>query len=753
MNKSWWSKAGNLRKKLILLGSLILFCGILTGSAKGDRTNRKAAFQNPPRQFYPLPFWHINGPMTDAGIVQQMTDAKLKAKFNGVAVLPVAQTQPDFLGEAYFKKFGLILETARKLDVNVILYDDTGFPSGTAGGQLEKQFPNDVRKTLEKSEVLRTGPGVWKSPLPAGKLMAAVAMNVETLERIDLSKSIDERGILTWNVPKGNWRILFFSCQTATFYKSYFPVDYLDTTAVSHFMGLTYDKYAEQFSTYFGNTIQLTFFDDVGFLRTERTWTNGFNEKFKEVNGFEPALYYPALWYNIGPETEAARVAFFNTRSELMAEGYPKMVTKWTKKYGLKNTGHPPGNYAVQPVDMSGDIFKFYRYTDLPLADLIIEYGRGRDGFKLISSASDLYDRPVTATEIYGALKEEFVDSLMLYRALMEIQARGINFVIPHGMWYDPTKVAIPPLVSPFSKKLAPGLPAYSDYVGRTCYLLQGGRRVADIAILYPIASLQGGFYFDSPDNKRAGTWAYPEADYLKISDRLTSEIRRDFTFVHPEYLATDQYSVQKGTLHLNNKENFQDYQTILVPGGKVISLAALRKIKHFYDAGGKVIATTLLPSLSAEVGKDQEIVKIISDLFGADASKNPQVQTNGQGGKALFIPNPTTKILADVLAEFAPNADVQLVNNPLITSSLGLFSYLHKVHNGKDIYFFANSSDDEINTEVLLRGKLNLENWNPHTGVVSSVGEVAHIRKNGQNYTRCKLNLKGVQSTFWVSK
>jgi hypothetical protein len=721
--------------------------------AQDNRTVHKSAFKSPPKQFYPIPFWHINGEMTDEGIVQQMTDAKLKARFNGVAVLPVSQTQPDFLSEAYFKKFGLILETAKKLDVNVILYDDTGFPSGTAGGQLEKQFPQDVRKTLEKSEVIRTGPGIWKSPLPAGKLMAAVAMNVETLERVDLMGFINERNILDWKVPKGNWRIMFFTCNIGAFYKIYFPVDYLDTTAVSHFMSLTYDKYAEQFSSYFGNTIQLTFFDDVGFLRTERTWTNAFNEKFKEVNGFDPPVYYPALWYNIGPETEAARVAFFNTRSELMAEGYPKMVTKWTKKYGLKNTGHPPGNYAIQPVDMSGDIFKFYRYTDLPLADLIIEYGRGRDGFKLISSASDLYDRPITATEIYGALKEDLVDSLMLYRALMEIQARGINFVIPHGMWYDPSKVSIPPLVSPFSKKLAPGLQSYSDYVGRTCFLLQGGRRVSDIALLYPIASLQGGFYFDSPDNKRAGTWAYPEADYLKISDMLTNEIRRDFTFVHPEYLATDNYSVQKGQLHLNNKENFQDYKTIIIPGGKVISVEALRKIKQFYDAGGKVIATTLLPSLSAEMGKDQEIVKLVDEIFGANASKNPQVQTNNQGGKALFIPNPTTKVLSEVLAGFTPDADVQFEENPATTSKLGVFSYLHKIHDGKDIYFFANSSDNEIDTEVLLRGKQNLENWNPHTGAVSRLQKVSYVRKNGQTYTRCKLNLKGVQSTFWIGK
>jgi hypothetical protein len=744
-------KASETHKILYL--SILLLLLVSSLPAQEPLTITKLTFANPPRQFYPAPFWHINGEMTNEGIVQQMTDARLKANFNGVAVLPVGNTLPEFLSEAYFNKYELILETARKLNVNVILYDDTGFPSGSAGGQLEMQFPDDVRKTLEKSEVVRTGPSFWKSPLPAGKLMAAVAMNTETHERIDLRSFINAHQILNWHVPKGEWRIMFFTCNTATFWKSYFPVDYLDTTAVRHFMSLTYDIYAERFSRYFKNTIQLTFFDDVGFLRTERAWTNAFNEKFIEVNRFDPAVYYPALWYNIGPETEAARVAFFNTRSELMAEGFPKMVTEWTKKYGLKNTGHPPGNYAIQPVDMSGDIFKFYRYTDLPLADLIIEYGRGRDGFKLISSASDLYDRPVTATEIYGALKEDVVDSLMLYRALMEIQARGINFVIPHGMWYNPSKVSIPPLVSPFSEKLSPGLPAYSDYVGRTCYLLQGGRRVSDIALLYPISSLQGGFCFDSPDNKRAGTWAYPEADYLRISDMLTNEIRRDFTFVHPEYLATGKYLIQKSRLHLDNKENFQDYKLIIIPGGKVISAEALRKIKLFYDAGGKVIATTLLPSLSAEMGKDLEIAKMVIEIFGPDAHSNPQVQTNDQGGKALFIPEPSITTLSEVFASFTPEADVLFEDNPLTTSQLGVFSYLHKVRDGKNIYFFANSGDNEISTNVLLRGKLSLDNWNPHSGEVTRLNKVSYIRINGHTYTRCKLNLEGVHSTFWIGQ
>ncbi len=62
----------------------------------------------------------------------------------------------------------------------------------------------------------------------------------------------------------------------------------------------------------------------------------------------------------------------------------------------------------------------------------------------------------------------------------------------------------------------------------------------------------------------------------LKIGDMLTNDIRRDFIFVHPEYLASDKYSIKNATFHLNNIENFQDYKLIIVPAGKTISLKTL---------------------------------------------------------------------------------------------------------------------------------------------------------------------------------
>lgn len=710
----------------------------------------KTEFNQPDSKYKPMPLWFMNGELTEKGIEQQLNDAK-KAGFGGVAVLPMGKTIPKYLSDAYFQKYGTILSQSKKLGMEVIMYDDVDFPSGSADGVIEKKHPQFLRKSLEKTEFKTTG--LYKGIVPQGKLMAAVAMDMVTKKRIDLKPFITNN-LLSWQTPKeGNWHIMFFNSNTASFWKPNMPVDAMDPAAMDQFMKITYDEYAKRFSSYFTNTIKFSFFDDVGFLRRERTWTNLFNEKFKALYGYEPDLFYPALWYDIGTETEAARVALFNTRAELLSEGYPKTVADWTSKRGLKSTGHPPGNYALQPVDMHGDIFKFVKHIPLPLADAIIDYGHGRDGFKLVSSAADLYDRPVVNIEVYGAFKEDTVDENMLYRTIMELFARGINFVIPHAQWYVPEKIGISPLISPYSEKFGSKLPAYSEYVSRACYLLQGGRRVSEIGLVYPISSLQAAYYFDAPENKRAGSWAYPEADYLKISDELTNEIRTDFTFIHPENLATNQYQIKKSILHLDNKENYQDYQTIIIPGGNVIALNTLQKIKDFYDKGGKVIATTLLPHKATISNQDEKVLELTNAIFGSDASNNPQLQSNTKGGKAIFVKEPKTKNLEKAIADLSVNADVIFEDEIKINSKLGVFSYLHKIKNGQDIYFFANSSDDAINTNVLLKGEHNLENWNPYDGATSSLKKLGTVKINKQVYTKYRLELAAVKSIFWVGK
>ena len=733
---------------------------LIVMSACSDADKLEQKFANPPEAYKPMPFWHINGELTTEGIRQQMTDAKVLGGFSGVTVLPLSArsetrpgTTPDFLSDEFFERYFDILETARELDMQVILYDDIDFPSGMAGGKMQEYFPDYTRKRLDKIESEISGPKMYRGIIPEGVLMSAVAMNTETLDRVVITDYLEDNS-LSWQVPEGNWKVMLFVMVKDSSHKKYLGVDYLDTAAVRNYMSLTYDVYAERLGDYFGNIIQTVFFDDVGFFQYERAWTGAFNTKFKELNGFDPEPYYPALWHDIGPETEAARHAFFKTRAELLADGYMKLVGEWSRKHGLRDTGHPPGSYRKSPIDMNGDILKYYRHTAIPLTDDIIDYGVGRDGFKLVSSAADYYDRPVVGMEIYGAYKENIFDSLMLYRPLMEAFVRGINFIIPHGLWYNSEQVYISPLVSPYSDKIAAALPAYSEYVGRSCLLLQGGRRVADIGLIYPFESLAGYFYFEAP-KPRFGEFASPETDYLVVSDWLTNDIRRDFTFIHPEFFIGEKYELGDGSVTKNNPENTQEFKILILSGSNIITIQTLEKIRDFYAKGGKVVSTTQLPYKSAELGQDQKVIDLVKEIFGVDPLTNMeyiQHNTNANGGEAFFLPRPDKRSLQQVLAQLQPAADVIFPGNTSLSPDYGKFSYIHKINDGKHIYLFANSSDDYIDTDILLKGKLKPQLWNPHTGEIIKNVHHEEITLHGERYTKLRLSLEPVKSIFIVS-
>ena len=743
----------------------IFFCTfiwlvVFSACSGGNYLEQK--FATPPEEYKPMPFWHINGELTTEGIRQQMTDAKVLGGFSGVTVLPLSTrsetrpgTTPDFLSDEFFDRYFDILEIARELDMQVILYDDIDFPSGMAGGKMQEYFPDYTRKRLDKIESEISGPKMYRGVIPEGVLMSAVAMNIETLDRIVITDYLEDK-TLTWQVPDGNWKVMLFVMVKDGSHKKYLGVDYLDTTAVRNYMSLTYDVYAERLGDFFGNVIQTLFFDDVGFFQYERAWTGAFNTKFKELNGFDPEPYYPALWHYIGPETEAARHAFFKTRAELLADGYMKLVGEWSRKHGLRDTGHPPGSYRKSPIDMNGDILKYYRHTAIPLTDDIIDYGVGRDGFKLVSSAADYYDRPVVGMEIYGAYRENIFDSLMLYRPLMEALVRGVNFFVPHGMWYnsEPGQIYIPPLVSPYSDKIAAALPAYSEYVGRSCLLLQGGRRVADIGLIYPFESLAGFFYFEAP-KPRFGEFASPETDYLVISDWLTNNIKRDFTFIHPEFFIEDKYELVDERVTLNNTDNRQEYKILILSGSNIITTQTLQKIKDFYDNGGKVVSTTQLPYKSAELGQDQKVIDLVKEIFGVDPLQTninvTQHNKNENGGEAIFIPRPDAANLDQALSQLQPAADVIFVDNDRLSPDYGNFSYIHKVKDNQHIYMFANSGDDFINTEVLLKGKLSPQIWNPHTGEITKNVHHEYVTVHREQYTKVILNIEPVKSIFVV--
>ncbi len=754
-------------KKTIALACIVAFSNFLFAQTSFSKKD----FKSPNFSFKPSPLWHMNGAMTNEGLDTQMRDIKYKSNFGGVTILPVTAqkgftgdlvypgTAPAYLTEGYFDRYTRILDNANNLGLKVIWYDDLDFPSGSAGGRMKQLYPEDTRKILTKTDSIVNGPLLISMSVPNGKLMAAVAMNTVTKKRIDISSKINNQSF-NWQAPAGKWKIMFFTCDVVrnSEMANDIAVDYLDPIAVKKYIDLNNEAFAKRYQKYFGKTVTQIFFDDVGFFTLdkhgERTWTNGFNEKFKLIYHIDPDLLYPALWEDIGAETDAARVALFNTRAELLSEGFPKLVKDWCHKYGLKSSGHPPGNYEIQPVDMNGDIVKYYRHQDIPLMDLIFSYTHGRDGFKLISSSANMYDKPVVAAEIYGAIgwiNDEKFTQKTLYKAGMDVFVRGVNFLIPHGMWYNPSKdaVRIPPLISEYNPEIGPYLKDYNEWAGRVSYMLQGGKTVSDIAMLYPIASLQSYFKFDANGSKSIGDWgkyASPTTDYLKLSDMFTMNVHRDFTFLHPEVLSSEQITIEDKTMTLHNDMNEQKYKVIIMPGESTISVKALEKIKTFYDQGGMVIATSELPMHAAEFGQDEQVINLVQSIFN-----KPGINSNANGGKAIYINQPTATILSETFSKFQIGADLQFENNPQPNAGEGALSYIHKIKDSKNIYYIANSSEEAVNTFVELRGQLHLEKWNPNTGMTEVLRDIKYIEKDGMVYTKLPLYLSAIQSIFLI--
>lgn len=710
----------------------------------------RSDFANPPFSCQSRPLWFWNGPLD--GERTRATLAACKERgYCGVGILPAHGMSPGFMTPGFLAHYRLAVEQAASLGLKLCLYDEYWFPSGSAGGLLAQRFPEALSQRLDLLAWNVTGPKLFAQVLPAGTFMGAVAMNLATKQRADISRQVKD-GQLIWQAPAGEWRVMAFTCVRDG---AGGLVDYLNPEAVQRFISLTYQAYYETFPDHFGATIDSAFYDEPTFhwVQGGRAWTAGFNERFRRKHRFSPVALYPALWFDIGPETAAARNALFGFRAELFATGFPKTLNEWCRAHRLQLTGHVDQEEVVNPVGLCGDLMKAFKHQDIPAIDQVFQYGRASRAYKLVSSAAQNYDRPLVLTECYGGINNLPVANL--YKEAMDQFAKGINVMVPHAVWYTPTNVIFQPDLSPTNAVYGPRLPAFNQYIGRLQRLLQGGRHVADIAVLYPIATLQAGYYF-GPGKPYEGGVIPPEADYMEVGERLALALRRDFTFIHPEVL-DERCRVAGAELRLANRVNWERFRVFVIPGSRAIHWSNLRKLKNFYERGGKLIATTRLPEASAEFGQDERVCQAVATVFGTASDRAAQlaqgaaytVHTNANGGKAFFAPQPRAEVLKAVLGEALPVGDVAIEGVPSLSG--GNLSYMHRVAHGRDVYFFGNSSDTPVDAPVRLRGRLKPEWWNPHTGEIAPC-EHSVTSEAGGEVTSVRLRLGPVQSVFLVA-
>ena len=708
----------------------LFFIFFSCGSANEKQWEKtRKDFVEMPLPVRPNPLWFWNNAEVMKDELSRQISLYKKDGYGGLSILPFGNNfKPEYLSDSYFDMYRSCVEETHKSGLTLWIYDEYGFPSGTAGdvngdgfGRFKHKYPAHTNKRLDKVEFIYSTAGHFEADLPDGKIMAIVAMDTITYDCLNLLEFTTESK-LSWNVPEGNWKIMIFTCVDA----GNSIVDYMSQEAVNLYIGMTHDEYYKRFSSYFGNTIIGTFFDEPTLYYAQgRSWTPDFNEKFEKKYGFNPALYYPALWYSIGPKTEEARNYLFGFRSELYAEGYTKQVNDWSKKHGILATGHQDNEEIVNAVGTSGDLMKCFKFLDVPGIDKI---GGGRPTekfYKIVSSAAHNWDHSLVMSETYGAMGN--ISWNTIFGIAMDQYVKGINILIPHAVWYNDKNVTFLPELSSRNPLYADSLNVFTDYLARLNSIMQNnGRWIGDIAILYPINTMQSGHYMDGPLSYYQGGVKQPLLDYADVGVTVSDSLCNDFMFLHPEVL-DEQCSVFGGKLLLNNQVQYNSFSTLIIPGSSTMSLSNLKKIKEFVNAGGYVIFTTLLPRKATIQKDDKELNEIIKGLLD---NKN-----------ATFVELPTFQNLRSAFEKNSTGYSLRF--------NKGRVKNIHKIYQEKNIWFFANPDQESKDIEIELSGKYELTSWDPHTGATDVPLSTSY--KNGK--TIISFQIDAVKSMFVIEK
>lgn len=653
------------------------------------------------KKYYPRPLWFWNEKPTEKSIREVMENCARQDKYAGFGILPYDACKLDYMGEEYLRLYGFVLREAKRLGLKICLYDEWWFPSGWAGGILQREHPEACAKRLDMEEYTAEGKRFSLALPQDGNVMALVGM--KGTERIDLSP-FAAYGRLEWEAPAENWIVLCFILRDS----GWNHVDYLSAEAVQKFIDCTHEVYYRHFSEYFGNVIDSAFYDEPQFYGAEgRMWTEKFNERFEQKYGESPAVYYPALFYDIGEDTAFARNALLSVRADLYAEGFPGTLQKWCTAHGISLTGHVDQEEVENPCGMTGDLMKSFRYQDIPGVDEIMFEGRASSAYKVVSSAAVNWNKQLTMCECFGAMNGLTEDAM--YRESYDLFTKGVNLFVPHAVWLsaEKEKVIFQPELSYRDEYYGKIMPHYCDYCARVAQYLQEGKQVNSVAVLYPIESLQYMYTMNWEGDKYHGGPTDEKNNYMRLGQYISRELNQDFTFVHPEVLQGSA-KIGAGMLSLAETEHVQNYKVIVLPGMKAVSLKTLRVLKAFVDAGGILVAVSELPGRACERGGDADVAALCEELFGVrqiGAAKHRKAHKGG--GVCYCLPYAQRGCLQEIFQGAGLDTNVR-------TPVPGL-QYIHK-RAEKDVWYFANLGED-LSAEAVLQGISRAEGLNPKTG------------------------------------
>ncbi|MFH5810597.1 hypothetical protein [Companilactobacillus sp. FL22-1] len=231
---------------------------------------------------FPFVWMHGESENTIKKYIQKINETGIKA------VCLESRPHPDFLGEKWWKDVEIIIKECKKRKMKVWFFDDQHFPTGYAGGALEKVENEHLKKTfLDQSQLDFSGPmknstimvnwatGNRPHIMSVGKesdvnlekdtnknktvaVLAAPKLGYKKIQEDKILNLTDKvkNGVLYWDIPAGDWTItvVYITHEVGEQATSGY-LNPLVPEATDLLLNNVYQKHFEHFGQYFGTTI------------------------------------------------------------------------------------------------------------------------------------------------------------------------------------------------------------------------------------------------------------------------------------------------------------------------------------------------------------------------------------------------------------------------------------------------------------------------------------------------------------------
>ena len=510
-----------------------------------------------PMKFHSL--WAINAPLDQDRLCRQL-DHMRDDGLDGVVFHPrFYPNQPAYLSDDYLRIVSRVILHAQEIGMTFWIYDENGWPSGIAGGELLRRHPDDAGGFLSVHE--GSDARAWHG---------------------------FEAGGMTRHFVLHRTR----------------EIDYLNPSACGHFLSITHARYRDGLDPAAWAYVEAFFTDEPEYglgVNIDRIppggavpWSPGMEADYRERTGHDFRAELPHVFFN-DPDGahEEVRIRFWEYMTDRLCTGFFAPYHAWCRNEGKLFTGHLKGDeHPLFQVMMNGSAHQVFRHLDMPGIDPLERFPACDYYAREVASAARQFGTGRTMAEVmggggWGSTPED------LERFLLWLANHGSTDLVIHLHQSRLDSHAIRDW-PPSNPKGLNWREAYSD-------VLQSVRRrtdaaavdAADTLVLAPYRGIMAAYEPWSLMQSNIHNCAtYPDTPagrlnraFLGRSDRFMTEIPRHH--YADERSLEEHGRVEAGRLWIGR----HGYTTVIVDNGCRFREAGRGLLEGFTAAGGRILA------------------------------------------------------------------------------------------------------------------------------------------------------------------